>query len=48
MSEISYLNRADKFFNYPDGYRIDLVEQNRGQMMAHTILAQRSITREKE
>ena len=43
MSENRYLNRADKFFNYPDAYRIDLVERNRGQMMAHTILA-RSVT----
>ena len=35
------LNRADKFFNYPDAYRIDLVERNRGEMSAHTILSVR-------
>ena len=44
MSENRYLNRADKFFNYPDAYRIDLVERNLRQMTAHTILA-RSVTR---
>ena len=37
MSENRYLNRADNFFNYPDAYRIDLVERNLGEMCAHTI-----------
>ena len=41
MSENRYLNRADKFLNYPDAYRIDLVERNLGEMCAHTILSVR-------